>query len=132
MLGVTVAVLVAVCTLEGFDLWWRYKEALRAGEAKAQNLSHVLAEYLRGSFAVADTVLRQLAVHGRRIGGPDAPDAERGGILSASRAAMPVGRTGSISVRMRTASSGVDDGDNPRRVPAGAPHLPAPVQARPR
>ena len=98
MLGVTVAILVAVCTLEGFDLWWRYKEALRAGEAKAQNLSHVLAEYLRGSFAVADTVLRQLAVHGRRIGGPDAPDAEWGGILSASRAAMPVGRTGSISV----------------------------------
>jgi signal transduction histidine kinase/ActR/RegA family two-component response regulator len=98
VLGFTVAVLVAVCTLEGFDLWWRYKAALRAGEAQAQNLSSVLAEYLRGSFAVADTVLRQLAVHGRRIGGPDAPGAEWDGILNAARAAMPVGRNGSISV----------------------------------
>ena len=58
----------------------------------------MLAEYLRGSFAVADTVLRQLAVHGRRIGGPDAPVAEWDGILAAARAAMPVGGTGSISV----------------------------------
>ena len=98
MLGFTVAVLVAVCTLEGFDLWWRYKAALRAGESKAENLSLVLAEYLRGSFAVADTALRQLAVHGRRIGGPDAPVAEWDGILLAARAAMPVGRAGSISV----------------------------------
>ena len=98
MLGFTVAVLVAVCTLEGFDLWWRYKATLRAGESRAQNLSLVLAEYLRGSFAVADTALRQLAVHGRRIGGPDAPVAEWDGILAAARAAMPVGGTGSISV----------------------------------
>ena len=98
MLGFTVAVLVAVCTLEGFDLWWRYTAALRAGESRAKNLSLVLAEYLRGSFAVADTALRQLAVHSRRIGGPDAPVAEWDGILAAARAAMPVGGTGSISV----------------------------------
>jgi signal transduction histidine kinase/ActR/RegA family two-component response regulator len=98
VLGFTVAVLVAVCTLEGFDLWWRYKAALDAGEARARNLSFVLAEYLRGSFAVADTVLRQLAVHNRRIGGPGAPVTEWDGILAAARAAMPVGRTGSISV----------------------------------
>ena len=63
-----------------------------------EHLSFVLAEYLRGSFAVADTALRQLAVHSRRIGGPDAPVAEWDGILAAARAAMPVGRTGSISV----------------------------------
>jgi signal transduction histidine kinase/ActR/RegA family two-component response regulator len=98
VLGFTVAVLVAVCTLEGFDLWWRYKAALESGEAKAENLASVLAEYLRGSFAVADTALRQLTVHGGRIGGPDAPAAEWAGILAAARAAMPVGRTGSISV----------------------------------
>jgi len=98
VLGFTVAVLVAVCTLEGFDLWWRYTAALRAGESRAENLSLVLAEYLRGSFAVADTALRQLAVHSRRIGGPDAPVAEWDGILLAARAAMPVGGTGSISV----------------------------------
>ena len=98
MLGFTVAVLVAVCTLEGFDLWWRHTAALRAGESRAKHLSLVLAEYLRGSFAVADTALRQLAVHSRRIGGPDAPVAEWDGILAAARAAMPVGGTGSISV----------------------------------
>ena len=98
MLGFTVAVLVAVCTLEGFDLWWRYTAALRAGESRAKHLSLVLAEYLRGSFAVADTALRQLAVHSRRIGGPDAPVAEWDGILAAARAAMPVGSTGFISV----------------------------------
>ena len=98
MLGFTVAVLVAVCTLEGFDLWWRYTAALRTGESRAKHLSLVLAEYLRGSFAVADTALRQLAVHSRRIGGPDAPVAEWDGILLAARAAMPVGGTGSISV----------------------------------
>ena len=94
VLGFTIAVLVAVCTLEGFDLWWRYQTALKTGDDRAQNLSYVLAEYLRGSFAVADTVLRQLTVHGRRIGGPSAPVAEWDGILAASRAAMPVGRTG--------------------------------------
>jgi len=98
VLGFTVAVLVAVCTLEGFDLWWRYKAALEAGEDKAENLSSMLAEYLRGSFAVADTALRQLTVQGQRIGGPDAPAAEWTGILAAARSAMPVGRTGSISV----------------------------------
>jgi signal transduction histidine kinase/ActR/RegA family two-component response regulator len=98
VLGFTVAVLVAVCTLEGFDLWWRYTWALHRGEAEAKDFSLVVAEYLRRSFAVADTALRQLAVHGQRIGGPDAPDSEWTGILAAARAAMPVGRTGSISV----------------------------------
>jgi hypothetical protein len=98
VLGFTVAVLAAVCTLEAFDLWSRHKAALESGKARAENLSSVLAEYLRGSFAVADTALRQLTLHGQRIGGPDAPAAEWAGILAATRAAMPVGRTGSISV----------------------------------
>jgi signal transduction histidine kinase/ActR/RegA family two-component response regulator len=98
VLGFSVAVLVAVCAFEGFDLRSRYQAALDSERARAENLAFVLAEYLRGSFAVADAALSQLAVHGQRIGGPAAPAAEWAGILAAARAAMPVGRTGSISV----------------------------------
>ena len=98
VLAFTIAVLVAVCTLEGFDLWWRYKAALDEGEARAKNQASMLAEYFRGSLGVADTALRQLTVQGQRIGGPAAPTHEWTGILMAARAAMPVGRTGSISV----------------------------------
>jgi signal transduction histidine kinase len=98
LLGFTVAVLLAVSALEGFDLWWRYRRALAAGAGRAGGQAYVLSEYLRGSFAVADTVLRQLAAQGRRVGGPNAPSGEWEGILEASRAVMPVGRAGSISV----------------------------------
>ena len=100
-LASTLAVLLAVTALEGIDLWSRHAAALAEGDAKARNLSFVLAEYLRGSLAVADTSLRQLAVHGSRIGGASAPRSEWDGILAAARAAMPVGRSGSISVADR-------------------------------
>ena len=98
ILGFTVAVLIAVGALESFDLWWRYHRALGQAEARARNDALVLAEYVRGSLYVADTSLRQLAVHGSRIGGAAAPHSSWDAILDAARASMPVGRNGSISV----------------------------------
>jgi signal transduction histidine kinase len=47
-------------------------------------------------FDVSDTALRQLVIHGQRIGGPDAPAAEWQPILEASKAALP--GDGSVSV----------------------------------
>jgi signal transduction histidine kinase/ActR/RegA family two-component response regulator len=67
-------------------------------QKRATNLASVLAEYMRGSFAAADTSLRQLAVHGTRVGGASAEAFEWDPILGAARAAMPVGASGSISV----------------------------------
>src|SRR5262245_16914971 len=55
--------------LEAADLWWGYDRSLKAAEKRGINLASVLAEYIRGSFAVADTSLRQLAIHGTRVGG---------------------------------------------------------------
>jgi signal transduction histidine kinase len=101
VLAFTAAILLAVSALEGFDLWWRHDTALSTGDARARNLSVILAEYLRGSFAVADTVLRQLAAQGKDVGGAAAASAEWDGILAAATAAMPVGRSGSISVADR-------------------------------
>ena len=98
LLGFTIAVLLAVSALEGFDLWWRYGRVIAGGAGRARGQSYVLAEYLRGSFAVADTVLRQLVAAGQRLGGPGASSTEWNGLLQASRAAMPLGRAGSISV----------------------------------
>jgi signal transduction histidine kinase/CheY-like chemotaxis protein len=98
VLGVTAGVLIAVVLLEAADLWWSRERTLQLAEKRAANLAFVLAEYIRGSFAVADTSLRQLAIHGQRVGGAAAPPAAWEAILTAARAAMPAGASGSISV----------------------------------
>ena len=90
--------LIAVVILEGLDLWWGHDRSLSVAERRATNLAAVLAEYMRGSFAVADTSLRQLAVHGTRVGGAAADAEAWDPILAAAQAAMPVGASGSISV----------------------------------
>jgi len=98
ILSFTAAIVIAVAVLEGVDLWWSYRRSLDVAEKRAANLSYVLAEYIRGSFALADTSLRQLALHARHIGGVSAPSAEWNAILTSARAAMPAGATGAISV----------------------------------
>ena len=40
------------------------------------NLSSILSEYLRETFAAGDASLRQLVLHSRRVGGPSAPAAD--------------------------------------------------------
>jgi signal transduction histidine kinase len=97
IIGLTATVLIAVVLLETADLWWGYGRSIAIAEKKATNLASVLAEYMRGSFAVADASLRQLAVHGTRVGGGAAGAAAWDPILDAAKAAMPADR-GSISV----------------------------------
>jgi len=89
-------VLVAVAALEIADLWWRRERALKTAERRSSNLSIVLAEYVRGSFASADAALRQLQVHGRRIGGPAASKDEWESILGPGQAGLS--EVGSLSV----------------------------------
>jgi len=96
ILAFTLTVLVAVAALEIVDLWWRRDNALKNAETRATNLTVVLAEYVRGSFASADAALRQLQVHGNRIGGSSAAKEDWDSILEPTRAALP--EIGSISV----------------------------------
>ena len=92
----TASVLVAVAALQAFDLWSRRNQTLRYAHARADNLAFILAEYVRGSFALADTSLRQLGIHARRVGGPTAPAEEWKPMLLAARSALP--NSGAITI----------------------------------
>ena len=92
----TATVLVAVGALVIADLWWRRDGILDSADTRAMNLSSVLSEYIRGSFSSGDAALRQLAVHGRRQGGPAASEATWDPILAAAKAALP--EAGSLTV----------------------------------
>jgi signal transduction histidine kinase len=96
ILAFTLTVLIAVGALEAADLAWRRERVLKAGEVRATNLAVVLAEYIRGSFTSADAALRQLQIHGTRVGGPRAPRTEWESILASAKAALP--ESGSVSV----------------------------------
>ena len=96
ILGFTLTVLVAVGAMQFADLAWRREAVLRAGETRATNLAVVLAEYVRSSFTSADAALRQLQIHGVRVGGPLAPRTEWDSILASAKAAIP--ESGSFSV----------------------------------
>ena len=99
IIAFTVTVLVAVAVLVTADLWWRRERVLKAADTRAQNLSSVLSEYIRGSFTSADAALRQLAVHAQRAGGAAASNDTWDAILAAAKAALP--ESGSISVTDR-------------------------------
>ena len=92
----TVSVLFAVAALQAAGLWWWHDRIMRNAESRASNFAFVLAEYMRGSFAVADASLRQLVIHAGRVGGPNAPAAMWDPILDATRSSLP--GSGSISV----------------------------------
>jgi signal transduction histidine kinase len=96
ILAFTLTVLVAVAALEIADLWWRREGVIKAAETRATNLAVVLGEYIRGSFTSADAALRQLQIHGERVGGPLAPGTEWDSILASAKAALP--ESGSVSV----------------------------------
>lgn len=66
---------------------------------RAMTLALALGEYVRERFSAADTALRQLAVHGPRVGGADAPADRWLPILEAAMAALP--DSGSISITDR-------------------------------
>ncbi|CAN5867350.1 hypothetical protein BH18ACI5_BH18ACI5_12730 [soil metagenome] len=44
VLGFTAAILLAVAALQITDLWWRRARALKTAEARASDLSKILAE----------------------------------------------------------------------------------------
>ena len=109
MLGLTVAALLAFGAVQAADLWMKRVQALQAADSRARNLAYILGEYVRGSFAVADTSLRQLAIHGRRVGGAAAPDAEWRPILLSAREALP----GSGSISIAGADGSISHSTNP-------------------
>ena len=96
ILAFTLTVLIAVGAMQVADLAWRRERVLRAGETRATSLAVVLAEYIRGSFSSADAAVRQLQIHGTRVGGPLAPRTEWESILASAKAAIP--ESGSFSV----------------------------------
>jgi signal transduction histidine kinase/ActR/RegA family two-component response regulator len=96
ILAFTASVLIAVAALQAADLWWWREQTLKNAQARADNLAFVLSEYVRGTLVVADTALRQLAIHGRRVGGSSADPLDWDPILSAAQTALP--GSGSITV----------------------------------
>jgi signal transduction histidine kinase/ActR/RegA family two-component response regulator len=96
IIAFTLTVLVAVAALVAADLWWRRERTLKGAETRATNLATVLSEYVKGSFSSADAALRQLAIHGRRVGGAHASADEWDPILAAAKAALP--EAGSFTV----------------------------------
>lgn len=78
------------------DLEWRRRQALESAESRALNRAEITAEYVRGRFTLVDTSLRQLVIHGRRVGGSRAPADEWNVMLQAAHASLP--GDGSVSV----------------------------------
>ena len=89
-------VLVVVALLQVVHLGVSRRQTLDTAQARATNLSNILAEHVRTSFAILDTALAQLAVHGERVGGAEAPDDAWDPILTAAQAALA--GSGSLSV----------------------------------
>jgi signal transduction histidine kinase len=96
ILGFTAVVLLAVAGIQVLELRWQYQRARIDAERRASDQAFALAEYVRGAFVAADSSLRQIAAHSRRIGGPSAPSEEWLPILHAARAALA--EDGSLSV----------------------------------
>jgi signal transduction histidine kinase len=84
----TIGVLLTLSALRLGDLWWWRTQTLNQAEARAANLSSILSEYLRETFAASDASLRQLALHSRRVGGPTAPASEWMPSLTSARAGL--------------------------------------------
>jgi signal transduction histidine kinase len=96
ILACTACVLIAVGALQTTHLWVARQRMLSSATSRIVNMTSVLAEYVRGSFAIADTALTQLTIHGRRVGGSHGPAEAWNPMLAAARASL-IG-TGSISV----------------------------------
>jgi signal transduction histidine kinase/ActR/RegA family two-component response regulator len=91
-----VVIMVTLGIARVADLWWWHDQTLATAEARAANLSHILAEYVGESFAAGDSALRQLVIHGRHIGGAMAPAGDWDPTLNAAKATLT--GVGSISV----------------------------------
>ena len=151
-LAIGVVSAIALATLIGVraaDLRVRREQILQAGDRRAADLARMLAGYMRETLAATDAALRQLALHGRHIGGADAdgnewlPALQAGGVgLTGVGSISIVDRTGIIRhstqpgivgqsrrdqfVFTRLASDSVDNlvaGPPVRAVPGGGPFV---------
>jgi signal transduction histidine kinase len=89
------ALLSAVAVIMLADLEFRRRQSLQSAGLRAANRALIASEYVRGRFALVDTSLRQLIVHGRRVRGL-APSDEWSEMLEAAEASLP--GSGSVSV----------------------------------
>jgi signal transduction histidine kinase len=92
----TAAILLVVAGIQVLHTIDARRQTLAEAEQRTDNLAYVVASYVQDHFALADTALRQLVVHARRAGGPDAPPEEWDPILAAAKAGLA--GSGSISV----------------------------------
>ncbi len=90
------AVLLSVAILETAHLRTQRNQTLEAATERADDLALVLRGYLQRSISLAETSLRQLAVHARRAGGSAGGHDEWDPMLTAAGAVLP--GHGSISV----------------------------------
>jgi PAS domain S-box-containing protein len=97
-----IGALALLAIFRAFDLWWWRNDRLARGRAQADNLSHIVAEYLTGAFVATDASLRQLQGHGRHVGPGNLSTEDWGTILGSTRATLT--GAGSISV---TDASGI-------------------------
>ena len=96
IVGLASLLWLSLALARGGDLWWRRSDLLGGAERRAANLALILAEYLKQVFDSADSSLKQLAIHSRRIGGVDAAPAEWAAMLASARAGLT--GVGSLSV----------------------------------
>jgi signal transduction histidine kinase len=89
-------VLAVVALLQVVHLGVSRRQTLDTAQTRAANLSNILAEHVRTSFAILDAALAQLAVHGARVGGAEASEDAWNPILTAAQAALA--GSGSLSV----------------------------------
>jgi PAS domain S-box-containing protein len=64
------SVFAVLAIVLGAGLWLHRSEALKAGQSRAENLAHILADHLGRTISATDAALVQLVAHSGRVGGP--------------------------------------------------------------
>ena len=96
VIGLTVAVVLALALLQGLNLWSRYRQTVSETQARTSDLTYILTEHMRSSVAAVDASLKQLVLHNVRVGGPSAPPASWQPVLGTAIAGMSY--VGSLAV----------------------------------
>lgn len=96
VIGLTVAVVLALVVLQGINLWSRYRQSASDTQARTLDLTYILAEHMRSSVAAVDASLKQLVLHSARVGGPNAPSESWQPVLQNAMAGMSY--VGSLTV----------------------------------
>ena len=92
----TAGALGVFAALEGIDLWMRHGQVIAAAGRQADNVALILSRHIRETFASADASLRQLVLHGARVGGPAAASSAWTASLQYALAGLPA--VGSLTV----------------------------------